>query len=108
MLPVRMARRVDGHRCCTWTSTLIASDVYWDGKSFERHGRNRYLYRARDGTYFLVTLSNRLGETDTVRVVTLAEAVFLYNGRLRAHEIGSEIAFPAVAGSDTGQVSEHH
>lgn len=48
----RMERIVEGKRYSTRTSTLLASDRYWDGSNWERSGRNCYLYVTPRGRYF--------------------------------------------------------
>ncbi|MFH1060433.1 MAG: hypothetical protein V1797_17355 [Pseudomonadota bacterium] len=32
---------------------LLAGDDYWDGRGWDRHGRNQFLLRAADGCYIL-------------------------------------------------------
>jgi len=45
MKPGSMTKVIDRKRYSTDTATLIASDAYWDGSNFERHGRNAWLWR---------------------------------------------------------------
>jgi hypothetical protein len=49
----------------TATATLIADNAYWDGHNFERHGRNTFLYRAKNGGYFAVYLTCWQGEQES-------------------------------------------
>ena len=92
-----MTRIVDRKRYRVATATLIAHDAYWDGRNFERRGRNTYLYRAPGGHYFAARLTQWAGEADTLTPVTLADAVGLYEGALTEHEVDFETAFPDVA-----------
>jgi hypothetical protein len=78
------------------TATLLASDFYWDGHNYERHGRNTFLYRTPKGAYFTVTLSRWQGEQDRLEVVAFDDAVALYEGRLSAHAADYAVAFPGV------------
>jgi hypothetical protein len=48
----------------TKTATLIASKRYWDGRNFERRGRNTYLYRTKRGNYFSYHTTCWQGEID--------------------------------------------
>jgi hypothetical protein len=52
MHPAQMTKVIGGARYSTKTSTLIASDEYWDGYNFEHGGRNTFLYKTRLGAYF--------------------------------------------------------
>ena len=96
MLPVRMCRIIDGRRWCTWTATLVAHDVYWDGEAWERAGCNRFLYRARSGLYFLVTLRSGYGARHELEPLSVGQAVALYDGPLKVHEVPADVAFPAL------------
>ena len=95
-----MTRIVNRKRYDTDTATLIASDDYWDGHNFERHGRNRWLYRTRIGAYFVVTRTQWQGEMDSLEPVSVEEAVRLYEGPLSEHAVPYEEAFPDVAVTD--------
>jgi len=95
-----MTRIIDRKRYSTDTATLIASDAYWDGHNFERHGRNRFLYRTPKSAYFLVTLTQWQGEQDSLGPLTLTEALELYEGPLSEHETTFEAAFPGVEVED--------
>jgi len=89
-------RVVDRKRYDVGTATLIASDAYWDGHNWERHGRNTFLYRTPRGRYFRVTLSQWQGEQDTLAPLELDAAIDLYEGPLTEHEVDYEAAFPGV------------
>jgi len=88
---------VDGKRYDTDKATQIASDYYWDGNNWERHGRNTFLYRTPRGRYFVVTLTMWQGEQDGLRPVTEQEARDLYEGALSEHMVEYEAAFPTAA-----------
>jgi hypothetical protein len=77
-------------------SRLLAHDCYWDGQNFERHGRNTFLYRTPKGAYFTVTLTQWQGEHDELTPITQDEAIDLYEGALREHEVNYAAAFPDV------------
>lgn len=94
--PTDFVRVVDRTRYDVSKSQLIASDCYWDGSNFERHGRNVFLYRTPGGRYFTVTLTQWQGERDTLTPVTLEEAIELYEHQLPEHEAEYSEAFPEV------------
>jgi len=74
----------------------LASDVYWDGRNFERSGRNTWLLRTPKGAYFTVTNSQWQGEGASLEPVSLEEAIELYEGPLSEHKVPYEEAFPIV------------
>lgn len=90
-----MKRVVNGQRYNVATATLLASDEYWDGNNFERHGRNTFLYKTRGGAFFVVKLSMWQGEKDSIEPISRHEAVSLYE-ELPEHNIEYEEAFDAV------------
>lgn len=97
MHPVEnMTRIVDRTRYSVKTATLLTSDEYWDGNNWERHGRNRFLYRTPNGRYFTVPLTQWQGEQNTLEPVTLEEAIRLYEGPLTEHQESYAVAFPDV------------
>lgn len=87
---------VNQMRYSTESAQLIASDVYWDGNNMERHGRNTFLYRTPKGNFFAVTLTQWQGEHDSLEPISEGEAIQLYEGPLRVHEVPYEDAFPGV------------
>jgi hypothetical protein len=95
-----MARVVNQKRYAVKTSTLIASDEYWDGHNFERHGRNTFLYRTAQGNYFTVTLSQWQGEQDSLEPIDQDAAIELFEGPLTEHEVSYKEAFPNVTVED--------
>jgi len=94
--PENFSRIIDRRRYDVATATLIASDCFWDGHNFERHGRNTFLYRTPKGAYFTVTLTQWQGEQDALTPVSQAEAIDLYENVLSEHEEDYADAFPDV------------
>ncbi len=101
MEPIPFAALVHGHRYDTTTAVLLADDAYWDGRSAERDGRNRFLFRTRlRGLYFVLCRSLRGGESDWIDPLTREEAVALWEDLPQRNVAFSE-AFPtAVAPPD--------
>lgn len=77
----------------TQKATLIASDRYWDGNNWERHGRNSFLYRTPNGRYFLYHKTQWQGERDYIEPVSLGEAMDHWEN-LQEKEADWETAFP--------------
>lgn len=94
--PKDFERIVDRKKYSVKNATLIASDEYWDGHNFERSGRNEFLYRAKNGNYFTVKLTQWQGERDTLTPVSQEEAIDLYENSLPEHEVEFGEAFPGV------------
>lgn len=94
--PENFIRIIGKKRYNVATATLIASNEFWDGHNWERHGRNTFLYRTPNGAYFTVTLSQWQGEQDHLDPVTLEEAIELYEGYLSKHNVDYAEAFPSV------------
>lgn len=94
--PTEFVRIVNRKRYDVSTATLLASDAYWDGHNFERHGRNRFLYRTPRGAYFLVTLTQWQGERDTLQPLPLEDALVMYEHDLPEHAEEYADAFPGV------------
>ncbi len=82
----------------TRTATLLADDAWWDGHNFERHGRNTFLYRAKNGAFFVVHCTCWEGEHDSLEPLTGPEAEALYETLAQSdHEaLPFEQAFPGV------------
>lgn len=87
-----MKQIVDGKLYNTKTARLVASDRYWDGSSYQRHGRNSYLYKTRKGNFFLHHTTLWQGERDHIEPVTREEAQWHYE-QLPEQEIEYEDAF---------------
>ena len=95
-----MTAVIGGKRYNTETATEIASDCYWDGHNFERRGRNTFLFKTKNGNYFVQHLTQWQGERDRLEPVTQDEAVSLWETSLTEHSVEFEIAFPGVAVSE--------
>jgi hypothetical protein len=100
MKPQHMTRILDGKRYDTAKAELVASDAYWDGHNFERHGRNRWLWRTPKGAYFLTTQTQWQGEQDSLEPLTEDEAIELYEQSLTEHAMNHAEAFPSVIVED--------
>jgi hypothetical protein len=87
-----MSKVIGGKRYSVATATLLASDEYWDGRNFERLGRNTFLYRTRGGAYFRVDLTQWQGERDAIVSLSREEAKELYE-ELPEKEVEHEEAF---------------
>jgi hypothetical protein len=92
-LPTNMRQIIGGKRYSTKDATVLASDAYWDGHNWERHGRNTYLCRTPRGNYFAVHLTRWQGELDRIEALTTDQAQQLYED-LPEHEVEFEEAFP--------------
>ena len=64
--PEDLTRIIDEKRYSTKTATLLCGDDYWDGRSWERHGRNTWLYRTPKGKYFQVYFIECQGEQSEI------------------------------------------
>ena len=94
--PEEFERIIDRTRYSVQNAALVASDAYWDGKNFERKGRNTFLYRTKKGNWFTVKLTQWQGEQDTLMPITLSKAIELYEWDLTEHEMEYTEAFPNV------------
>ena len=93
MQPRRMDWVIAGKRYRTERSTLIAHDAYWNNYNWEQDGRNTFLFRTRNGHFFAQHQSVLHGESDSIKPLTINEAVDLYNS-LMVKEVPFVIAFP--------------
>ena len=75
MHPKNVTCIIDRKKYSTVTATLIASDEYFDGWTWERNGRNQFLYRTPNGAYFTVSLTQWQGERNSLTPITQAEAL---------------------------------
>ena len=82
MRPLRMTAFIAGKRYSTDKAKVIAHDAFWDGQSEERDGRNQFLFKSEDGTYFVQyrTSSSDCFQPahDWVQPITQMDAVMLY------------------------------
>jgi len=95
MKPDSFNEVIGGKRYRTAASTLIASDAYFDGSNWERHGRNTFLYRTKNGGYFKVNQTRWQGERDSLTPLNPDEAETLFE-ELPEKEMDFEDAFPGV------------
>lgn len=97
MKPKESFTRIIGRkRYSTNTAVLLAGDDFWDGHNWERQGRNTWLYRTPNGSYFQVTATCWQGEQDSLTPLTQEEAISLYETELTEHRINYALAFPGV------------
>ena len=82
MRPLRMTAYVGGKRYATDKAKVIAHDAFWDGNSEERNGRNQFLFKTEDGSYFV---QHRGASTDCfepahdwIQPVSQMDAVMIY------------------------------
>lgn len=87
-----MKQVIDGKVYDTETATIIASDRYWDGSNWERHGRNTYLYKTQKGNFFAYHTTQWQGEMNSIEALTVDEAKTLYE-RLPEADVDYEEAF---------------
>lgn len=80
-------------------AVALAHDHYWDGHNYERHGRNTWLYRSKNGRYFAVHLTMWQGERDSIEPLSEGDAYFLYE-KLPVKKEPVEKAFPQYKISD--------
>jgi hypothetical protein len=90
--PKEWAEVKNGKRYDVSKATLLAGDDYWDGRNFERHGRNTFLYRTPKGNYFAIRLTGWQGERDTLQPLTQQEAVEMFE-KLPEKRLSFEEAF---------------
>ena len=87
-----MIRVINGVRYNTDKAEVIASDEYWDGRNYERGGRNTHLYRTTKGYYFVVYSTQWQGERDTLEPLNVEQARKLYE--ILPEQAPFEKAFP--------------
>ena len=95
MKPLHMREVIDGIRYDTEKAEIIADDCYWDGHNYERNGRNTFLYKTKNGRYFVVKQTLWQGEIDRLEPLTIEEAIALYE-QLPEKSMEFEEAFPGV------------
>ena len=87
-----MDQIVNGLQYNTETATRVAHDRYFDGSNWERHCRNTYLYKTKNGRFFLHHTTLWQGELDRIVPVNADEAQRYYE-RLPEHEMSYAEAF---------------
>lgn len=90
-----MVEIINRKRYQTEGSAILASDCYWDGHNYERRGRNRWLFKTKNGNYFIQIQTQWQGELDRITPLTQDEAIAEYES-LPEHEVEFEEAFPGV------------
>jgi len=90
---------IGGKRYKTADSIEIADDAYWDGHNYERRGRNRFLFRTKNGNYFTVTRTQWQGERDTLTPLSQDDAIKVWE-ELPEHPVSFEVVFPGVQVED--------
>lgn len=99
MQPKDMNEVIGGKRYNTKIATPIADDAYWDGHNYERRGRNRFLFKTKNGNYFTVTRTQWQGERDALTPLTQDEAITAWEEMPEKH-VEFEEAFPGVTVED--------
>lgn len=87
-----MKQMIDRKLYDTDKATCVASDRFWDGSNWERHGRNIYLYKTKNGRYFAQYTTCWQGERDHIEALTIAQAKDLYES-LPERDIDFAVAF---------------
>lgn len=62
----------------TEKAEVVATDRYWDGSNFERHGRNQTLMKGKNGNFFMHYTTLWQGERNRLEAVTKEQAMDLY------------------------------
>jgi hypothetical protein len=87
-----MKQVIDRKMYDTEKATLVASDRFWDGSNFERHGRNTYLYKTPKGNFFAYHTTQWQGERNSIEALDIDQAKDLYE-QLPEHDLDFEDAF---------------
>lgn len=56
------------------TAVQIASDRFWDGRNWERNGRNTYLFKTSNGRFFLRHITQWQSEGNYLEPINLDDA----------------------------------
>jgi hypothetical protein len=99
MQPQSMTRVVGGRRYRTDTATLLAHDEYWNGHAYEQDGRNTFLFRTPNGSFFAQHQTLLPIVTGEIVPLDENEAMSLYHSLYRK-EIPFGVAFPCVQVKD--------
>ena len=73
-----MKQIINGKKYDTETGVMVASNHYWDGSNWDRHGRNTYLYKTPNGRFFLHHTTRWQGERDYIEDIPEEEAKNYY------------------------------
>jgi len=99
MDPKAMIEVVAGKRYRTEAGELLATDSYFDGDSYERAGRNTFLFRTPNGNYFMQHQTTWERERDCLTPLSRDEAVRLFT-ELPVKKVDFEEAFPGITVED--------
>ncbi len=99
MDPKPMIEIIAGKRYRTEAAELLAADSYFDGDSYERAGRNTFLFRTPNGNYFMQHQTTWERERDCLTPLARDEAVRLFT-ELPAKKVDFEEAFPGIKVED--------
>lgn len=92
-----MQQIIDGKLYDTETADLVASGLYWDGRKWQRHGGNTYLYKTKNGAFFLHRTTIWRGEGASIEVVSVDKAREWYE-RLPESKMSYSEAFDTAPG----------
>lgn len=73
-----MDQIIDGKRYDTKIAQLLAHDRFWDGHNWDRQGRNRYLYKTKNGRFFVAATTRWQGERDSIAPIDEGDARIVY------------------------------
>lgn len=90
-----MREIINGKVYDTEKATLVADDRYWDGRNWDRRGRNTYLYRTPKGQFFLFRTTQWQGERSSIEPISREEAKEWYE-QLPEKHLGYEEVFGEV------------
>jgi hypothetical protein len=99
MQPQNMTLVVAGKRYRTDTATLLAHDEYWNGHAYEQDGRNTFLFRTPNGSFFAQYQTLLPVVTGKIVPLDKNEAMSLYHSLYRK-EVPFAVAFPCVKVED--------
>jgi hypothetical protein len=75
---INMEKVINGRRYSTDSAIEVASDYYWDGHNYSKHGRNTYLLKSKLGNFFLYKTSQCMSELDSITPLTRERAMQMY------------------------------
>lgn len=87
-----MKQIIDGKEYNTETADQVASDYYWDGSNWDRHGRSTYLYKTKKGAFFVAHETRWQAERDHIEAISIDEAKRQYEA-LPEHDVEFSEAF---------------
>jgi hypothetical protein len=93
MKPIAMDLVIDGRLYTTKQALLLAHDAGPDGVTWERAGRNTFLFRDPSGIYFAEQRTAWSVESDYLEPLSAGQARQLYE-QLPLHEVEPGLAFP--------------